>query len=235
MKARPELIAPIGCSAFKMDSGGGGREGGRLRKVGWRDIIAWRNVVRYTGFKMMLKARIDDALCVEIDAAAQQAGVSRSQFARAALEEKLRRQGAVDAVSPHQRTGEKKSIHVQLVASETDAIDRAAACLGMKRNQWIVKRIRGALWDGKGNLYPSPSTADAIGGAVFQLQQIGRNLNQAVRAVNASAMPESGMNQPSTVANLVRMKDEVQSAIDAATAAILAAANGERAYWTHAR
>lgn len=203
--------------------------------MGWQDIIAWRNVVRYTGFKMMLKARIDDALCVEIDAAAQQAGVSRSQFARAALEEKLRRQGAADMAIAPRRTGEKKSIHVQLFASETDAIDRAAASLGMKRNQWIVKRLRGALWDGKGTLRPSPSTADAIGGAVFQLQQIGRNLNQAVRAVNASAMPESGMNQPVVVAGLVSMKADVQNAIDAATAAILAAANGERAYWTQAR
>lgn len=154
---------------------------------------------------------------------------------RAALQEKLRRQGAADAASLPQRTGAKKSIHVQLVASETAVIDRAAAGLGMKRNQWIVKRLRGALWDEKGNLHPSPSTADAIGGAVFQLQQIGRNLNQAVRAVNASAMPESGMNQAVVVANLVRMRADVQSAIDAATAAILAAANGERAYWTQTR
>lgn len=184
---------------------------------------------------MMLKVRIDEALCVEVDAAAHRAGVSRSQFARVALEEKARGQVVADAASSPQQAGLRKSIHVRLHAPETDAIDRAAASLGMKRNQWIVKRIRGALWDGTDNLRPSPSTADAIGGAVFQLQQIGRNLNQAVRAVNASAMPESGMNQSLVVADLVRMKAELQSAIDVATAAILAAANGERAYWTQAR
>lgn len=183
----------------------------------------------------MLKVRLDDALCVDVDAAARRAGVSRSQFARAALEEKLRGQGGVAAASSPRQAGQRKSLHVRLDASETDAIDRAAAGLGMKRNQWIVKRLQGALWDRKGDLHPSPSTADAIGGAVFQLQQIGRNLNQAVRAVNASAMPESGMNQSAAIANLVRMKAEVQSAIDAATAAILAAANGERAYWTQAQ
>lgn len=169
----------------------------------------------------MLKVRIDEALRVDVDAAAHRVGVSRSQFARTALAEKLRGQGTADAASSPQQVGHRKSLHVRLDASETDAIDGVAARLGMKRNQWIVKRIRGALWDGKGNLHPSPSTADAIGGAVFQLQQIGRNLNQAVRAVNASAMPESGMDQSTVVAGLVRMQADVQGAIDAATAAIL--------------
>lgn len=180
----------------------------------------------------MLKVRIEDALSAEIDAAARDAGVSRSQFTRSALEEKLRGQGTPRTPGAARQVGEKKQVHVRLVASETAAIDAAAAAFGMKRNQWIVKRIRGALWDGKGEVRPSPAAADAIGGAVYQLQQMGRNLNQAVRAVNASAMPESGMNQSLVVADLVRMRGEVLAAIRAATAAILAAANGERAYWT---
>ena len=189
-------------------------------------------MVRYTGSEMMLKVRIEDTLSANIDAAARDAGVSRSQFTRAALEEKLRGQGAPRAPSAAVQDGEKKQVHVRLAASETAAIDAAAAAFGMKRNQWIVKRIRGALWDGKGEVRPSPAAADAIGGAVYQLQQMGRNLNQAVRAVNASAMAESGMNQSLVAANLVRMRGEVLAAIRAATAAILAAANGERAYWT---
>lgn len=181
---------------------------------------------------MMLKARIDDALCVELDAAARQVGVSRSQFLRAALEEKLASTGAGEAVFSPKPTGAKKSIHVQLDASETAAIDTAAATLGMKRNQWIVRRIRGALWNGKGEVHPAPATADAIGSAVYQLQQMGRNLNQAVRAVNATAMPDSDLKQSVMVGTLTRMRDDVERSIDAATAAILAAANGERAYWT---
>lgn len=137
-------------------------------------------MVRYTGFQMM-KARIDDALCVEIDAAARQAGVSRSQFMRAALVERLGRCGAGEAVVSPKPSGAKKSIHVQLDASETIAIDAAAATLGMKRNQWIVKRIRGALWNGKGELHPAPVTANAIGSAVFQLQQmVGTSIRRSV-------------------------------------------------------
>lgn len=50
--------------------------------------------------------------------------------------------------------------------------------------------------------------------------------------MNATAMPDSDLNQSVMVGTLTRMKDDVERTIDAATAAILAAANGERAYWT---
>lgn len=192
----------------------------------------WAQCVTLHVVRMVLNVRIDDALGDRIEAAARAAGVSRSQFARSLLEEKLSRQGAVSTEKVSPSPGTKKSVHVRLDEAETAAIDRVATSMGMKRNQWIVKRIRGSLWNGRGEARPAPTTADAIGTAVFQLQQIGRNLNQAVRAVNATAMPDSDLNQRVMVGTLVRMKDEVQIAIDAATAAILAAANGERAYWT---
>jgi len=126
--------------------------------------------------------------------------------------------------------GRRKQVKVAFDDSELAAIDAAAEALGMTRNQWIAARARGGLAAGQGKLV-SLQTRRGIREVFDQVRRIGVNINQAVRAVNASAMPESGMNMANAADNLSRMRDDVQSQIRDTEKALLAAVQAEAVYW----
>ena len=77
----------------------------------------------------------------------------------------------------------------------------------------------------------SKATRRGIREVFEQIRRLGVNINQAVRAVNAAAMPGSGMNMAMSADNLTRMRDEVRAEIRKTETALLAVVRSESHYW----
>lgn len=144
---------------------------------------------------MIVSLRLKDELVAEIDRIASVQGQSRSAWmanvlARAALSPDH------DALPLIEREGrghpeEQIRVTVRLHRSEIEAIDAVGGPLGLSRNEWIKRALRWQLWDKAGMLRLAPVTQGEIGKLRKQVLAIGRNINQAVHAMNAANQPGS--------------------------------------------
>ena len=175
--------------------------------------------------------RLGEDLGAQLSAAAAAAGVPRSQLVARLLQRELGAGGGDSKPLAARPGGRRKQVKVALDDDELAAIDAAAEALGMTRNQWIAARARGGVAAGKGGSELSLQTRRGIREVFEQVRRLGVNLNQAVRAVNAAAMPGSGMNMAMTADNLSRMRDEVRTEIRKAETALLAVVRTESDYW----
>ena len=175
--------------------------------------------------------RLGDDLGAQLSAAATVAGVPRSQMVVRLLRREFGAGGSDPKPLAARPGGRRKQVKVAFDDGELAAIDAAADALGMTRNQWIAARARGGVAGGKGSPVVSLQTRRAIREVFDQVRRLGLNINQAVRAVNASAMPESGMNMAMAADNLSRMRDDVREQIRATEKALLAAVQAEAEYW----
>lgn len=178
---------------------------------------------------MVLSVRLADDLEERLAVAASAAGVPRSQIVTRLLERELGGE-RVQRPVPARTGGRRKQVYVSFDDGELDAIDAAANALGMTRNQWIVARARGGIAADRGNslsLQMRRSVREVYG----QIHRVGVNINQAARAVNAAAMPESGMNIAMAADNLSRMREDVITEIHQTGHALLAAMRVETKYW----
>jgi hypothetical protein len=175
--------------------------------------------------------RLGDDLGAQLSAAAAAAGVPRSQLIVRLLRRELGAEGTAPKPLAARPGGRRKQVKIAFDDSELTAIDAAADALGMTRNQWIAARARGGIAAGKGNPVVSLQTRRGIREVFDQVRRLGLNINQAVRAVNASAMPESGMNMAMAADNLSRMRDDVRAQIRATETTLLAAVQAEAEYW----
>lgn len=168
-----------------------------------------------------------------IKAATDAEGVTRNQWIARLIERELDTAASPPSPSPprRRRGGEKKFVALRIDAADRDAVDRAAARLGMRRSQWIARRIRGGISTAAESVLPSRETHLQAAEAIAQIVRIGRNVNQAVRAVNASILPESGLDLRRCTDHLTAMRDDIWQAIDHAEDRLLALARGEQKYW----
>lgn len=174
--------------------------------------------------------RLGDELGGKLEAATAAAGVPRSQFIARLLQRELGGEGGQKPLAARPG-GRRKQVKVAFDDDELAAIDAAADALGMTRNQWIAARARGGVSADHSGSMLSLQTRRAIREVYEQVRRLGVNINQAVRAVNAAAMPASGMNLAMAADNLSRMKDEVRTEIRGTEKALLAAVRAESDYW----
>jgi hypothetical protein len=73
-------------------------------------------------------------------------------------------------------------LKVPLTADEIAALKKAASRDGLAPPRWIVALMRENLFD---RAQPTAYAVEALNNSNFQVQAIGRNLNQLVRALNA--------------------------------------------------
>lgn len=179
---------------------------------------------------MMFTMRLADDLGERLGAAASAAGVPKSKVVARLLERELGGE-RVQRPVPARIGGRRKQVFVSFDDGELAAIDAAADALGMTRNQWIAARARGGVAAERGGSMLCLQTRRAIRQVFDQVRRLGVNINQAVRAVNAAAMPASGMSLALTADNLARMKDEISAEITNTEAALLAAVRAESDYW----
>lgn len=187
---------------------------------------------------MIVSARISGELAAEVDRVAAAQGQSRAAW-MAAVVAKAALTPENDALpSPGARGGghpdEQVRVTVRLYRSEIEAIERAGAPMGLSRNEWIKRALRWQLWDKAAQLRLSPNAKDEIGKVRKQILLIGRNINQAVHAMNAAMMPESSLDIASIAEPFLETCADLKVLLHTTRRTLSSYVGGEVDYWTGA-
>lgn len=170
----------------------------------------------------MLTARIDPDLLAAFDAFAEGRG-GRSALLRTVLQQAVRHTSAAPRIAPR-ADGARNRVTISLTDAEFALLDRRATTRGVDRSGWIkalVRRhlaLKGSVDDG---------LRDALAPIRMQLQRIGNNLNQAMKAGNASLMADSGLQIERELRRIADMRGDITEQVDALGGALRA----DTSYW----
>jgi hypothetical protein len=186
--------------------------------------------------KMKVTVRLGDVLTAEIDRIAVASGQTRSSWITAALTQAaLTPESRSVPVMPIQGRGHPDDyirVTVRLNRSEIEAIDTVAAPMRLTRNEWIKRTIRWQLWDRAALLRLAPATQTEIGKVRKQVLAIGRNINQAVHAMNAANQPESSLDIARIAGSFMETCAELRTLLIEARRTLASSIGGEIGYWT---
>ncbi|MEG3162868.1 ribbon-helix-helix domain-containing protein [Sphingomonas sp. LB2R24] len=190
-------------------------------------------------FEMKVTVRLTDELVAEIDRIATANGQTRSGWITNALTRAAVAPENDDLpVTPVQGRGHPDDlirVTVRLNRSEIEGIDSVAAPMRLTRNEWIKRTIRWQLWDKAALLRLAPSTQTEIGKVRKQVLLIGRNINQAVHAMNAANMPESSLDIARIAGPFIEKCSELQRLLIETRRVLASSIGGEIGYWVGAR
>ena len=125
-------------------------------------------------------------------------------------------------------------VTIRLDRSELEAIDAVGAPLGLSRNEWIKRALRWQLWDRAASLRLAPATQAELGKLRKQVLAIGRNINQAVHAMNAANQPGSTLEIARIAEPFIETCGDLRSLLIATRRSVASYVGGEVAYWTGA-
>lgn len=156
----------------------------------------------------MLTLRIDRELLAAFDAVAEGRG-GRSALLRTVLQQTVKHTASAPRVPPR-ATGSGNRVSLRLTNAEASVIDRRAVERGVDRAGWIKALVRRhiALKSGADDGF-----RDAVAPVRMQLQRIGRNLNQAMKAGNAAMMADSGLQIDRELRRIAEMRDDINEQI----------------------
>lgn len=187
---------------------------------------------------MIVSLRLKDDLVAEIDRVAAAHGQTRSAWvavvlARAALVPEH------DELPTPPQTGrghpdDQVRVTIRLNRSEIEAIDAVGAPLGLSRNEWIKRALRWQLWDRAAKLRLAPVTQGEIGKLRKQVLAIGRNINQAVHAMNAASQPGSTLDLARIAEPFMETCGDLKALLFATRRSLSTYVGGEVGYWTGA-
>lgn len=170
----------------------------------------------------IFNVRLPDDLAARFDAMAASHG-GRSALLRSVIDQALRSdQDEVVVPAPRERTTTR--VEVRLTASDIARLDDAAGTRGLKRTEWIVALLRRRLF---GKAPPPRPDRAAIAQSWRELNRIGINLNQAVHALHAATMVDSGLDLAREAARVASFRDDVAEKL----AALGQALKGDASYW----
>ena len=187
---------------------------------------------------MIVSARVSDELAAEIKRVAAARGQSKAAWmaqamARAVLAPENDRLPARPA-----RAGghpdDQVRVTIRLDRSELEAIDAVGAPLGLSRNEWIKRALRWQLWDQAASLRLAPVTQAELGKLRKQVLAIGRNINQAVHAMNAANQPGSTLEIARIAEPFIETCGDLRSLLFATRRSLASYVGGEVDYWTGA-
>ena len=170
----------------------------------------------------MLTARVDRELLAAFDALAEGRG-GRSALLRTVLQQSLRHVADAPRIAPRADSAGNR-VSLRFTDAETAVLDHRAADRGIDRAGWIKALVRRHLAL-KANV--DDGMRDAVAPIRMQLQRIGRNLNQAMKAGNAAMMADSGLQIDRELRRITDMREEINEQI----AALGDALRGDAAYW----
>ena len=165
--------------------------------------------------------RLPDDLATRFDAVAANVG-GRSQALRAMIE-RVSVASQTPGSTPAIRSRGSNRITVRLSDDELSQLDEAAAERGVKRTDWIAAVIRSRL----PLTVPPRDDLEKLIDIRRELRAIGRNVNQAVHALHAANMPESGLDVRREAERVTAMRDAVLEQITAIGEAL----KGDLGYW----
>ncbi len=189
-------------------------------------------------FGMMVSLRMKDELVAEIDRVAAAHGQSRSAWIALTLSRAVLASEHDDLPMP--ATGgrghpdDQMRVTVRLKRIEIDAIDAVGAPMGLTRNEWIKRALRWQLWDKAARLRLAPATQAEIGRLRKQVLAIGRNINQAVHAMNAANQPESSLDVARIAEPFLETCGDLKALLFATRRSLSSYVGGEVDYWTGA-
>ena len=185
---------------------------------------------------MNVGLRLKDELVAEIDRVAAANGQTRSSWMANALANAVLAPENDDIpVMPIQGRGHPDDnirVTVRLDRREIEGIDAVAAPMGMTRNEWIKRTLRWQLWDKAGVLRLAPATQAEIVKLRKQVLLIGRNINQAVHAMNAANQPESSLDIARIASPFIEKCEELKTLLFTTRLALSASIGAEVGYWT---
>lgn len=187
---------------------------------------------------MMVGARLSDELVAEIDRIAAVQGQTRaawinSTLARAALSSDNDRLPLL-AVEGRGLPEDQIRVTVRLHRHEIEAIDAVGAPMGLSRNEWIKRALRWQLWDRAGGLRLAPVTQGEIGKLRKQVLAIGRNINQAVHAMNAANQPGSTLEVARIAEPFLETCSDLKALLFEVRRSLSSYVGGEVCYWIDA-
>lgn len=171
---------------------------------------------------VMLTARVDRELLAAFDAVAEGRG-GRSALLRTVLQQALEHVADAPRIAARAESASNR-VSLTFTDAETAVLDYRAAQRGVDRAGWIKALVRRHLALKAG---VDDGLRDAVAPIRMQLQRIGRNLNQAMRAGNAAMMADSGLQIGRELRRIADMREEINEQI-AALADVL---RGEIAFW----
>lgn len=187
---------------------------------------------------MIVTTRVSDELADEIDRVAAANGQTRSAWiANVLLRAAVSDESQAVPVIPVQGRGHPDDyvrVTVRLHRSEIEAIDKVGAPLRLSRNAWIKRALRWQLWDKAGSLRLASISQDELKKLRKQVMAIGRNINQAVHAMNAANQPESSLDVARIAAPFIDTCADLKTLLFAMRRELTSYAGAEVGYWTRA-
>jgi hypothetical protein len=187
---------------------------------------------------MIITTRVSNELADEIDRVAAANGQTRSAWmANVLLRAAVSDESQAVPVLPVQGRGHPDDyirVTVRLHRSEIEGIDKAGAPLGLSRNAWIKRALRWQLWDKAGSLRLATISQDELKKLRKQVMAIGRNINQAVHAMNAANQPESSLDVARIAAPFLETCAELKTLLFGMRRELTSYAGAEVSYWTSA-
>ncbi|CAM3055011.1 MULTISPECIES: ribbon-helix-helix domain-containing protein [Bacteria] len=192
--------------------------------------------------KVVISLRLKDDLIAEIDRVAAAHGQTRSAWIAQILtrtvlaseHDDLPIAGAAGRLDHEGHSDEQVRVTVRLNRREIEAIDIVGAPLGLSRNEWIKRALRWQLWDKAAQLRLCPAMKEEVGKVRKQILLIGRNINQAVHAMNAANQPESSLDIARIAEPFLETCADLKIVLHATRRSLSAYVGGEVAYWTGA-
>lgn len=146
-------------------------------------------------------------------------GIKPGAAIKKAIEQQLTKATPIDEPITHTQVNEspdnekKVRIEIWLTPSEKAAIVKQAEIEDCSKSRWVVDAIRAGLTN-----EPQFSTSEVqeLGKSNYQLNMIGRNLNQIARRLN------EGRHEPLTVDAIVRLTGQIDEHVEKVSSAIRA-------------
>jgi len=170
----------------------------------------------------MLTVRVDRELLAAFDAVAEGRG-GRSALLRTVLQESLKHAAAAPRIAARADSPSNR-VSLRFTDAETAVLAYRAAQRGVDRAGWIKALVRRHLALKAG---VDDGLRDAVAPIRMQLQRIGRNLNQAMKAGNAAMMADSGLQIDRELRRIADMREEIDEQITALADVL----RGEMAFW----
>lgn len=172
--------------------------------------------------KASMTVRVDRATLAAFDALAEGRG-GRSALLRSLLDQAMRQAGEAPRMEARTEAATNR-LSFRLTEAEMAVLEARATERGTDRAGWVKALVRRHL----GLKAPvDDGLRDALGPIRMQLQRIGRNLNQAMRAGNAAMMADSGLQIERELKRIVEMRQEISEQV----AALGDALKGDMRYW----
>lgn len=189
-------------------------------------------------WSMIVSARVSEELAAEIERVSAAQGQSKAAWIASALARAALAPEYDSLPTPAIGTGghpdDQVRVTVRLARSEIKAIDTIGAPMGLSRNEWIKRALRWQLWDHAASLRLAPSTQGELGKLRKQVLAIGRNINQAVHAMNAANQPESTLELSRIAGPFLDTCGELRTLLVALRRSLASSIGGEVGYWTGA-